>query len=129
METNFVYMTTNQIDDRKAKIAAIEGLTEIKAAIAAWVKYHQERTRFDNGDIDYEDIPTYNPSKIDDLKKKYPRAAAFLEAERWISTDNPVKVRLGSRAMEKILNDEDPYAVLAEMSRGLDAFCLAQVGS
>ena len=63
---------------------------------------------------------------IRDLEKKYPRAAAYLEAERWIYSGNPIKVRLGSRAMEKILNGEDPYAVLDEMSKGLDAFNMAQ---
>ena len=51
-----------------------------------------------------------------------------MEAERWISTTNPVKIRLGSRAMEKILNGEDPDAVLHFMSIGLDAFNLAQEG-
>lgn len=128
MEANEVYMTKEQIEERRAKIAAIEGLAEIKAAISAWANYHQAKTRFERGEIDFEDVPAYNPNLRSDLEKKYPRAAAYLEAERWIRTDNPIKVRLGSRAMEKILNDEDPYAVLDEMSKGLDAFNMAQEG-
>lgn len=128
MEENIVYMTDEQIAERKAKVAAIEGLAEIRAAIVASIKYHQAKTRFENGDIDFEDVPKHNTNEISDLRKKYPRAAAYLEAERWICTKNPVKVRLGSRAMEKILDGEDPFAVLDEMSKGLDAFNMAQEG-
>lgn len=128
METNFVYMTPAQIEERKAKIAAIEGLEEIKAATAAWVNYHQAKMEFERGEREFEDVPAHNPGEIDELKKKYPRAAAYLEAERWICSGNPIKVRLGSRAMEKLLDGEDPYAVLDEMSKALDAFNMAQEG-
>lgn len=128
MEANEVYMTTEQIEERKAKVAAIEGLSEIRAAYKRWFDYHQAKTRFERGEIDFEDMPAYRPGEIQELEKKYPRAAAYREAERWISTENPIKVRLGSRAVEKILNGEDPFAVLDEMSKGLDAFSLAQEG-
>lgn len=126
MEANEVYMTEEQIQERKAKIAAIEGLAEIKAAISAWVNYHQAKMEFERGEREFDKIPAYNPNLRSDLEKKYPRAAAYLEAERWICSGNPIKVRLGSRAMEKILDGEDPYAVLDEMSKGLDAFNMAQ---
>ena len=128
METNFVYMTTEQIEERKAKIAAIEGLDEIRAAITNRFAYFQAKMRFERGEIEFEDVPVYNPGEVDALEKKYPRAAAYLETERWISSQNIIKVRLGSRAMEKILNGEDPEAVIQEMSQGLDAFYLAQQG-
>ncbi len=101
MEENFVYRVSPAPDPD------IEGLAEIRAALK-----DEKKTVFD----------------IDELRAKYPRAAAYLEAERWISTTNPVKIRLGSRAMEKILNGEDPDAVLHFMSIGLDAFYLAQEG-
>lgn len=129
METNFVYMTEEQIEERKAKIAAIEGLEELRAAIKNRYAYFQAKIRFERGEIEFEAVPAYNHGEVEALEKKYPRAAAYLEADRWISTEeNPVKVRLGSRAMEKILNGEDPYAVLDEMSKGLDAFFIAQEG-
>lgn len=126
METNFVYMTAEQIEERRAQIAAIEGLAEIKAATAAWVKYHQAKTEFERGDRGCDDMPDYNPNERADLEKKYPKAAAFLEAERWTYFGTPIKVRLGSRAMEKILDGEDPAAVLEEMHQGLIAFNMAQ---
>ena len=128
MEENIVYMTEEQIQERKAKIAAIEGLAEIKAAIEGNFKYHQAKARFERGEIDFEDVPKNTAKEEIALRKKYPRAAAYLEAERWIDSGNIVKVRLGSRAMEKILDGEDPEAVLEEMIKGLDAFYMAQEG-
>ena len=128
METRYVYMTDEQIEERKAKVAAIEGLAEIRAAIKAWANYHKLKMLFERGEIGFELVPAYNPGEIEALNKKYPRAAAYLEAERWIHTENPVKVRLGARALEKILDGEDPEATIQEMSRGLDAYYLAQEG-
>lgn len=115
MEDKFVYMTEEQIAERRAKVAAIEGLSELRAAAADcrkteteafWDKFHE----------------------LDELRAKYPRAAAYLEAERWIYSADPVKVRLAARALEKILDGEDPEAVIQEMSHAHDAFYLAQEG-
>jgi hypothetical protein len=117
MEDKFVYMTVDQVEVRKAKVAAIEGLADIRAAIDA--------TKYVVGDLDKT---RDHLRDLDEMRAAFPRAAAYLEAERWIATENPVKVRLGSRAMEKILNGEDPEAVIQEMSKGLDAFYLAQQG-
>ena len=127
MESNFVYMTTEQIEDRKAKIAAIEGLAEIDAAIKESIDYHQAKMEYERGDRDFDDIPKYNPNLVSDLRKQYPRAAAYMEAELWIRNGDPIKVRLGSRAMEKILDGADHTDVLDEMRQGLDAFNLAQM--
>ena len=126
MEERFVYMTPEQIEERNAKVAAIEGLAELRAAIKARNDHFQLKMRFERGEL--VDIPAYRSGEIKELEDKYPRAVAYLEAERWISTQNPIKVRLGSRAMEKILNGEDPEAAIQEMSQGLDAFYLAQQG-
>lgn len=115
MEDKFVYMTAEQIEERKAKVAAIEGLDELRAAKADAVDAQP--------DAFYDKFHKYC-----ELRVKFPRAAVYLEAERWISTEDPIKVRLGSRAMEKILDGEDPEAVIQEMSQGLDAFYLAQEG-
>lgn len=126
MEDKLVYMTPEQIEERKAKIAAIEGLAEIRAAISDWVKYHRAKAEFERGDRDFEDVPAHNPGEISALEDKYPRAAAYLQAESWILSGIPIKVRLGSRAIEKILDGEDPAAVFGYMSNELHAFYLAQ---
>ena len=106
----------------------IEGLAEIRAAITAWVNYHQAKAEFERGLRDFADVPAYDPRKVDALKAKYPRAAAYLEAERWVKSSVFVKVRLGTRACERILAGEDYNTVLDDMTKGLDAFYLAQEG-
>lgn len=118
MEENFEY----RVDP------PIEGLSEIKAARSAWVNYHQAKMEFERGEREFEDVPAYDPGEYDALRKKYPRAAAYLEAERWISTGDPIKIRLCTRATEKILSGEDPDTVLEYMSRELDVFRMAQEG-
>lgn len=128
MEDKYVYMTNEQIEERKAQVAAIEGLAEIRAAIKAWANYHEAKMEFERGERDFEDVPAHKPGEVDALKKKYPRAAAYLEAEQWIYSASPVKVRLASRAMEKILAGEDHEAVIQEMIQGHNAFYLAQEG-
>ena len=128
MEDKVVFMTEEQIKERKAKVAAIEGLDESRAAIKNRFAYFQAKIQFERGEIEFEDVPTYKPGEVEALEKKYPRAAAYLEAERWIYSQNPVKVRLAARALEKLLDGEDPEAVIQEMSQGLDAFYMAQEG-
>lgn len=126
MEDKVVFMTAEKIEERRSQIAAIEGLSEIRAAIKDQYAYFQAKMAFERGDL--VDVPQYKPYEVENLKKKYPRAAAYLEAELWIYSQNPVKVRLASRALDKILDGEDPEAVIQEMSKGLDAFFLAQEG-
>lgn len=121
MEDVFVYNVGK-------KPVEIEGLAEIKAATAAWVNYHQAKMEFERGEREYEDVPAYNPREVDELKAKYPRAAAYLEADRWSHSSVPIKARLGSIACERLLAGEDYNTVLDDMSKGLDAFYLAQEG-
>lgn len=128
MEDRYVYMTPEQIEERKAKIAAIEGLDELKAARSALVNYHQAKQEFERGEREYEDVPVYNPNEYADLRKRYPGAAVYLEADAWITTGTPIKVRLGSRAMEKILNGEDPDTVREFITQELEVFRMAQEG-
>lgn len=113
-------------EEQKKPEEIIEGLAELRAAIKNRSAYFQAKMRFERGEL--VDMPAYRSGEIQELEKKYPRASVYLEAERWVSTKTPIKVRLGTIAKEKILNGEDPEAVIQEMSRGLDAFYLAQEG-
>ena len=120
MEDIFIYDTGKKPEE------IIEGLAEIRAATTAWVNYHQAKVEFERGCRDYEDMPAYIPGELEALRAKYPRAAAYLEAERWSFSGVPIKVRLGTRACKILLIGEDHDAVLDDMSKGLDAFYLAQ---
>ena len=128
MEERFVYMTPEKIAERKAKVAAIEGLAEIRAAIKNRSNYFVAKMQFERGEIDFEAVPVYRSGEIEELMKKYPRASAYLEAERWIHSGDHIKVRLAASALEKILDGDDPEAVIQGMSNGLAAFNLAQQG-
>ena len=119
MEDTFVYSV-------KKPEEVIEGLSEIRAAIGEWVAYHQAKMEFERGDRDFEDVPTYDPGKVDALKQKYPTAAAYLEAERWTRSDEPIKIRMGIKGCDRLLAGEDYNTVLEDMVRGLRAFYLAQ---
>lgn len=114
MEANYVYNAGKNPEE------VIEGLKEIREAIAAHI---QKRY-----DPQYKEEEWYDTGVIDGLRAKYPRAAAYLEAESWSFCGRPIKVRLGIVACERLMNGEDPYAVLEDMSKGLDAFYLAQEG-
>ena len=127
METKDVYMTTAQVEDLREKVNAIEGVAEIKAAIRASINYHQAKMELERGDRFIEDMPKHNPGEILELERKYPRAAAFLVAERWVNSGIPIKVRLGSKGCQRIIDGEDYNTVLDDMSKSLDAFYLAQM--
>ena len=126
METKDVYMTTAQVEDLREKVNAIEGVAEIKAAIRASFNYHQAKMELERGDRFIEERPEYSPDGLRDRRKKYPRAGACLGAERWVNSGVPIKVRLGSQGCQRILDGEDYNTVLDDMSKGLDAFYLAQ---
>lgn len=124
MEDIFVY-------DAGKKPVEIEGLDEIRAAknalLTAGVRYHEAKTRFERGEIEFEDVPIPDHSKVAALLAKYPRAAAYLEAERWSYSTDPEKANLGSLAMGKILRGDDPEAVIQGMSKALDVYYQAQM--
>lgn len=106
----------------------IEGLSELTAARSAWVNYHQAKQEYEHGDRNFEDIPAYDPDQYSALKKKYPAADVYLQAEAWLVTGEPIKIRLGTRGMKKIIDGEDPAEVLAYMEQELAAFKQAQEG-
>ena len=88
MEEIYVYDTGKKPEE------VIEGLAELRAATKTRNDYFQAKMRFERGDL--VDIPAYRSGEIQELEKKYPRASAYLEAERWVSTKTPIKVRLGT---------------------------------
>lgn len=117
-EETFVYQIHKDVD--------IEGLKEIRRAIAAWDRYRKLRYDFIEGeDVRFPQRPEVD---IGALKEKYPRAAAYLKAEHWYNSPSFKKSALGKKAMDRILAGEDHTTVLDDMQRAWAAFRVAQEG-
>ena len=107
---------------RRAKIAAIPGLKEIRAAMAdlkAWQKEFNDSFR-DCGGLGVRTKPVYD---FDNLFATYPRAAAYLKAEQYGDADNYAKSAAGEKALEAIIDGADPAETIAAMGAEWNAYC------
>lgn len=88
------------LDERKAKIRAIEGLDELR----------------------------YAPKELEErIKAEYPRAAAYLKAESYSLSENDGKFTAGKKAVDRIINGEDYAAVIADMEKEWSDYCRERV--
>ena len=110
--------------DRKRRIESIAGLEEIKAAVYALKKFHEDFERaMDEGGGIYPARPAVD---VDALRNMYPRANAYLKAESWSMASNWMKASCGKEALEKIIydNSENGYtAIIAEMEKRWSDYC------
>lgn len=107
--------------ERTAKINAIEGLNEIKVAIAEHELYHDEfNAAMERGD---GRLPSRPESNIGEMKAKYPRAAAYLKAENYEYSANYAQASAGRKARERIINGEDYEQVLTDMEKEWSDYC------
>lgn len=123
MEDLFVY----KVDPSEVKPGAvIEGIKEIEAVTLAWRCYDQGIKDYWHGHRDTK--PEMPKEGVQEVEKRYPVAAAYLYAETWVNSGEPIKVRLGRRAQVRLLDGEDRETVLVDMRKELAAFKLAQEG-
>lgn len=109
-------------EERKAKIDAIEGLKEIRAALedlSAWDREFEKS--FENcGGFGVRKKPEYD---LDGLFKNYPIAYAYLKAEENAYSNNYEIAAIGHKALETIINDPQNYEnAIAEMKREISEF-------
>lgn len=94
--------------EREAKINAIPGLREIKAAQEDMKRWREEfNASFESeagGSVGVRTKPKYDMAG---LYAKYPRAKAYLEASDYSNADHYVKAAAGKKALEAIINGED----------------------
>ena len=109
--------------ERAAKIAAIEGLEEIQNAIDAVMTWKAEFNRQMESESGVTSMPTSPADNIDDLRKQYPRAAAYLDAKGYANATHDVKCSCGKTALEKIINGDDYAAAIAEMETEWNNYC------
>lgn len=91
-------------EEREAKIAAIKGLAELKAAYADLASWRREfNASFeseDGGGFGARPMPKYD---IDGMLARYPQAAAYLKAEEEANKTNYELSEIGKRALETVI--------------------------
>jgi hypothetical protein len=108
-------------EEREVKIAGIDGLRELQEAIGEHEKYHDDFEKcFENEGVVFPDRPK---SDVSALRKKYPRAAAYLKAENIKYSDHFVQSAAGSKALEKIIDGEDFKKAIADAKAEFSAYC------
>lgn len=114
--------------EREAKINAIEGLDELRAAIDDIARYRREfDAMMDDEFNDGVFPPVLPPHDINALKAKYPRAAAYLAAERFAESPNYSKAKYGAYAIDRLIDGDDPAEAISEMSKSWSDYCLKNV--
>lgn len=110
-----------KLNEELAKIGEIEGLFEIKDAIAEREKFLKEyNDAVENGT---GILPAPPKPDIKALMNKYPRASAYLKAESYMKSANFMKADAGIRARDRIINGEDYEKVISDMESEWKAFC------
>lgn len=108
-------------NERQHKIDSIEGLSEIKACMDAWAKWHADFDRMVDTGRSYMTVK--KPStEVAELRKKYPVADAYLIADKESRRQNYELATIGKNALERIINGDDYKKVLAEMEKERAAF-------
>lgn len=104
---------------RRAFRAAIPGLAEIEAGDEAFFAYRRAFARaMDSGDGVYPKPPKEN---TDELRERYPMAAAMLHAESYSRAANYHKASAGRKAVERILDGEAWEKAISDMEAEWDA--------
>ena len=102
----------------------IEGLNELRAAIeennAYQESFHQIMANEDNDGIYPPKTPQYS---VAELIRKYPSAAAYLEAEEYSESENYAQSTIGEKALNRMRTGEDCLLVQKEMQNEWTDYC------
>ena len=108
-------MEKKAVEERQAKIDAIDGLKELEAANEALLNYREAFNRaIENDDAIFPSKPSVTPEGIEAMRKKYPRAAAYRKAETGSLAANYVQASAYKKALERIINGEDYEKAIAD---------------
>lgn len=110
-------------EQRQAKIAAIEGLAEIRAAQEALAQWHEDLSEaIKKGSGRMPGRPAITEKDIGDMLQRYPTAAAYLRAEGMAQKSNYEIAAIETRALERIIAGEDAGKVMKDMDAEISAF-------
>lgn len=106
----------------------IEGLSELRAAIeennAYQESFHQMMANEDNDGIYPPKTPQYS---VAELMRKYPSAAAYLEAEEYSESENYAQSTIGEKALNRMRTGEDCLLVQKEMQNEWTDYCYKRI--
>jgi hypothetical protein len=110
--------------EEKAAIDGIEGLKELRAALNERERYSEQFAKMmDDEHNDGVRPPRPAAGNTDDLRARYPRAAAYILAEAWGGAAHDVKASAGNKAVKRILAGDDYAEAIAEMKATWAAHC------
>ena len=112
----------NEKVEREAKIQGIEGLEELKAAIAAKEQYEYERQKRWESESLSSILPEPPKVDVEALKIKHPRAWAYIRTEGWANARHYAKAAAGRVALERIINGDDHDQAIADMEAEWNAY-------
>ena len=113
-----------RVQERRAKIDAIEGLKDLERCKEAWDSYHRAFDRMmSDQDNDGARPPKCPAQTVEELSAKYPRASAYLTAQSLSGASHYAKSAAGRKALERIINGEDHEQVIADMKAEWSAYC------
>lgn len=101
-------------NEYRRKIESIEGLIQLESLISDWSKYNNDMSRFIERDCTGKP-PTKPEVTVEEMSEKYPRAAAYIKADRWSYSAHYYKSSCGTRAKEAILNGENYEDAISDM--------------
>lgn len=101
-------------NERRKRIEAIEGLVLLQTAITDWNTYNNAMSRYIERDCTGK-APEKPKETVEELARKYPRAAAYVKADRWSYSSHYYKALCGKRAKEAILNGDSHEEVISDM--------------
>lgn len=109
-----------------ALLEAVPGLNLLRAAIDDQARYHRQFAEMmEDENNDGANPPKRATADLASLRKQYPRAAAYLQAEAWQDASHYVKSGAGRRAKERIVAGEDCHIALADMAAEWTSYCEA----
>lgn len=114
-------------EEKETKIKAIEGLKEIEKARFELENFYERLAQAMDNEYTSGILPSNPITNLKELENKYPRAVAYLKAERWFLSKNYTKSDLGGKALNRIING-DPYKnAIDDMEREWSDYCSENV--
>lgn len=106
-----------QAERKKKNIESIRGLKEIESQREAQLKWHDKLNKSFN-DYGGKGVGKYPKGSEEELLKKYPQAAAYIEAKNMVGKYNGELASIGQKVLERFEdNPNDWKKIIADMRK------------